>query len=71
MLFSSYFLALLKNLYKKRACITLMKLMAGADFTNILCAAFTPADPKSAKKYIQTSYFCAFGILISIRMKCW
>jgi len=35
----------------------------GVDFTNILQAAFTRADPKSAKNYSQViSLFCAFGI---------
>jgi len=33
--FSSYVLALLKNLYKKCARITLMKLTTGVNFTNI------------------------------------
>jgi hypothetical protein len=48
--FSSYVLALAKNSYEKRACQMLMKLTAGGvNFTNILRAAFTSADPKSAK----------------------
>jgi len=43
-------LALAKNSYKKHARKKLMKLTAGGvNFTNILRAAFTSADPKSAK----------------------
>ncbi len=35
------------------------------DFTNILRAAFTPYDPKSAKKYSQAvSLFCTFWICL-------
>jgi len=38
---------------------------AGVNFTNILQAAFTGADTKSAKKYCQVvSLFCAFGIYV-------
>jgi len=40
--FSSYVLALAKNLYKKRACKTLMKLTAGVNFINILNKYFGP-----------------------------
>jgi len=41
----------------------LMKLIPGVNFTNVLQAAFTQTDPKSAKKYSQaTSLFCALGI---------
>ena len=37
--------------------------MPGVNFTNILQAAFTRADPKSAKKTVKlSSFFCAFGI---------
>ena len=31
------------------------------NFTNIICTAFTCADPKSAKRQSSQSAFCAFG----------
>jgi hypothetical protein len=56
--FSSYILALAKDFgaknmlsYKKCAHKMLMKLTPGVDFTNVLQAAFTLADPKSAKRH--------------------
>jgi hypothetical protein len=48
--FSSYSLALAENSYKKFASKMLMKLTSGVNLTNILRAAFTHADPESAKK---------------------
>ena len=41
--------------------------VAGVNFTNILQAAFTPADPKSAKKTVKFSSFIA--LLGSARVK--
>jgi len=39
---------------------------SGVDFTNILCAAFTHADTKSAKNAIKPLvFFCAFGISVN------
>jgi len=35
----------------------LMKLALGVDFINILRAAFTSADPESAKKTVKLSFF--------------
>jgi len=34
----------------------------GVNFINVLCADFTCADPKSAKKTVKLSFFSAFGI---------
>jgi len=51
--FLSYILALAKNLYKKFARKTLMKLTSGVNLTNILRAAFTHADPESAKNTVK------------------
>ena len=65
--FSSYVLALLKNSYEKRACITLMKLTAGVNFINILRLAFMCADPKSAKKIDNLTVF--FVLSGSARVK--
>ncbi len=38
-------------LYKKVAYKMLMKLTPGVNFINVLCTAFTCADPKSVKRY--------------------
>ena len=35
-------------------------LKSGVNFTNILQAAFTPADPKSKKKTVKSSSFLLF-----------
>ncbi len=44
---------------------TLMKLITGVNFTNILQVAFTCPDPKSAKNTVKLSvYFCTFGICV-------
>ncbi len=48
--FSSYVLALSENLHKEFAHLMLMKLTAGVNFINVLRAAFSGKDPKSAKK---------------------
>jgi len=40
-----------QNISAKCACKMLMKLTTGVNFINILCPAFTLADPKSAKRY--------------------
>jgi len=45
----------------------LVKLTPGVDFTNILCTAFTCADPKSAKKDCQLD--CLFALLGSGSIK--
>ena len=43
--------------------MTACPLRPGVNFTNILQAAFTLADPKSAEKTVKlSSFFCAFGI---------
>ncbi len=55
--FSSYILALVKNLYKKWARIMLMKLTPGLNFINVLLTAFTLADPKSVKKIDNLTVF--------------
>jgi len=39
-------------LYKKSAHKMLMKLTPGLNFINILCTAFTLADPESVKRYL-------------------
>jgi len=44
-----------------------MKLMAGVNFTNILCADFTHANPNSAKRYWQCD--CVFALLGSAHVK--
>ncbi len=51
--FSSYVLALAKNLYKKRAHLMLMKLTVGVNFIKVMKAAFMHSDPKNAKKDSQ------------------
>ena len=40
---------------------------AGVDFTNVLQAAFTHADPKSAKKLLYLTVF--FALLGSVQVK--
>jgi len=40
-----------KATYEKCTRKTLMKLTPGLNFINVLCTAFTPADPKSIKRY--------------------
>jgi len=51
--------------------IMLVKLTFKVNFTNILRTAFTLADPKSAKKYLQLdSIFCTFGICAHKRCVC-
>jgi len=58
--FSSYILALSKNMYKKRAHIMLMKLTTGVDFTNILRKAFTQVNPRRTKNTVKPSVFLSF-----------
>ena len=41
--------------------------LPGVNFTNVLQAAFTRADPKSAKKTVKLS--CFFALLGSARVK--
>ena len=42
---------------------TLVKFTLGVNFTNVLQAAFTLADPESTKKLLDlTVIFCAFGV---------
>ena len=38
-----------------------VKLIAGVNFTNVLQAAFTPADPKSGKKLLNLTVFFALS----------
>ncbi len=45
---------------QKRGAIS--RFFPGIDFTNILCAAFTLVDPKSAKRHSLTVFFCTVGI---------
>ncbi len=62
-LFSSYILALNELMYEKHTSKTSMKVTPRVDFTNILQAAFTLADPKSAKKkYGWSVFFYIFWI---------
>jgi len=46
-----------------------MKLTPGVNFTNILCATFIQADPKSAKKTDSLTVF--FALLGYSRVKAW
>jgi len=59
----------LRSAHAKAAAVhrMLMKLTPVVDFTNILQAAFTHADPKRAKKYCKT--VCLFALLGSSRVK--
>jgi len=51
-----------------RLSLTHAHTQEGVNFTNILCAAFKQADPRSAKKYSQVIIlFCAFGICAQIK----
>ena len=60
---SSSFFALLGSASAKVARRMLVKLTPGANFINVLQAAFTLTDPKSIKKLLDlTVFFCAFGI---------
>jgi len=52
---------------KKAALKMLMKLTNGVDFTNILHAVFSFANPKSAKR--QSSHPCLFAFLESACIK--
>ena len=53
----------IKLSYIKAGRKMLVKLTPGVNFTNVLQAAFTLADPESTKKAAQLdSLFCAFGV---------
>jgi len=45
----------------------LMKLITGVNFTNLICAAFTLADPKSIKNQLSCQYL--FTLLGSEHVK--
>jgi len=45
----------------------LLKIIAGADFINILCTAFTHSNPSSAKR--QSSHQCLLILLGSVGAK--
>jgi len=51
-----------QNIGTKAAHKMLVKLKPGANFTNILLAAFGQEDLKSAKIVKSSGSFCAFGI---------
>ena len=57
-LFCTYIVRL-KEIGAKAACKMLVKLTPGVNFTNVLQAAFTSADPKSTKKTVKLSSFIA------------
>jgi len=57
-------------LYKKRPRKTLMKLMAGVNFTNILQAAFSHADPKRKKDTFDLTLFLHFFGLALLKVAC-
>ncbi len=44
--------------------VNIKNLKSGVDFINLLWAAFTQTDPKSAKKTLKLSVFCTFGICV-------
>ncbi len=72
--FSSYVLALLKNLYEKRSRKMFVKLTLGVDFINVLRTAFTLIDPKSVKRCWWLDW--VLTLLGSLRaqklyVKCW
>jgi len=76
--FSSYLLALSKNLYKKHTRITLMKLTTRVNFINIVCAQFFERMcfflPKS---FCQSQYVTreklreALSYEKRVHVKCW
>jgi len=47
--------------YKKGMCKMIVKLTTGVNFINVLHAAFTHPDPKSAKKAVKLSVYFAFS----------
>ena len=49
----------------------MVKSTPGVNFTNVLQATFTNADPKSAQKDSQVKQlFCAFGISAHVKAAC-
>jgi len=66
--FYNYVLAKKALLYEKRSHKILIKFTKGVDFTNILQAAFTPTDPKSAKDSDITRVFFRFWDIPTLYM---
>jgi len=62
-LYASLFLESLSLEYNE-TLVNIKNLKSGVDFINLLWAAFTQTDPKSAKKTLKLSVFCTFGICV-------
>jgi len=72
-LFSVVFVFLANEYWQEHVCKILVKLTTGIDFINILCAAFTLVDSKSAKNTDGlTAFFELLGsALVKAARKCW